>query len=160
MLRVSLVATGRLKAGLERDLAARYLHRANVAGRPLGLAAEARELDESRARRAEDRKREEAEALRAVFPATTLIVALDEAGRTLDSPGFANLFRMARDGGRNALIVAIGGPDGLDPDYRRDADHVVAFGAMTWPHQLVRVMAAEQIYRAVTILAGHPYHRA
>ncbi len=160
MLRVTLVATGRLKAGLERDLAARYLERAALAGRPLGLAVDARELDESRARRAEDRKREEADALRAAFPGTTVTVVLDEVGRALDSPGFANLFQTARDAGRGALIVVIGGPDGLDPEYRRGADDVVAFGAMTWPHQLVRVMAAEQIYRAVTILAGHPYHRA
>ena len=160
MLRVTLVATGRLKPGLERDLAAHYLERAALAGRPLGMAVGARELDESRARRPEDRKREEAEALRAAFPAATLTVALDEAGRTLDSAGFANLFGAARDAGRGAMIVVIGGPDGLDPDFRRSADHAVAFGAMTWPHQLVRVMAAEQIYRAATILAGHPYHRA
>ena len=77
-----------------------------------------------------------------------------------DPRRFASLFRTARDTGRSTLIVVIGGPDGLDPEYRRTADHAVAFGAMTWPHQLVRVMAAEQIYRAVTILAGHPYHRA
>ena len=159
MLRVTLVATGRLKAGLERDLAARYLERAALAARPLGLAVDTRELDESRARRAEDRKREEADALRSAFPGTTVIVALDEAGRTFDSPSFANLVETARDVGRGAMILVIGGADGLDPEYRRSADHVVAFGAMTWPHQLVRVMAAEQIYRAVTILAGHPYHR-
>ena len=160
MLRVTVVATGRLKAGPERELATRYIERATLAGRQLGVVVDVRELDESRARRAEERKREEAEALRAAVPGSAVTVVLDEVGRTLDSPGFAELFRAARDAGRNALIVVIGGPDGLDAEFRRAADHVVAFGAMTWPHQLVRVMAAEQIYRAVTILAGHPYHRA
>ena len=159
MLKVTLLGVGRLKAGLERDLAARYLDRATAAGRSLGLAVDARELEESRARRPEDRRRDEADALRAIVPATTAIVALDERGRALDSPGFAVLLGAARDGGRGELAVVIGGADGLDPEYRHGADHVIAFGAMTWPHQLVRVMAAEQIYRAVTILAGHPYHR-
>ena len=105
------------------------------------------------------RGRDEADALRAIVSATTAIVALDERGRALDSPGFAVLLGAARDGGHGELAVVIGGADGLDPEYRHGADHVIAFGAMTWPHQLVRVMAAEQIYRAVTILAGHPYHR-
>lgn len=160
MLRLTLLGIGRLKLGLERDLAARYLDRASAAGRSLGLAVDARELEESRARRAEDRRRDEADALRAILHASTEVVALDETGRALDSPGFAALIGAARDGGRGTLAVVIGGADGLDPEFRRRADHVVGFGAMTWPHQLVRVMAAEQIYRAVTIIAGHPYHKA
>ena len=159
MLRVTLVCVGRLKAGLERDLATRYLGRAAAAGRPLRLAIGAREVDESRARRAEDRKRDEAYAVRAAFAPATEVVVLDASGLALDSPGFASLIGTARDAGRGALAVVIGGADGLDPDFRRRADHVVAFGAMTWPHQIVRVMAAEQLYRSVTILAGHPYHR-
>lgn len=160
MLKVTLLGVGRLKVGLERDLAGRYLDRATVAGRSLGLAVGARELDESRARRPEDRRRDEADALRAIVAVTTEIVVLDEIGRALDSVGFASLLGAARDAGRGSLAVVIGGADGLDPEYRHRADHVVGFGAMTWPHQLVRVMAAEQIYRAITILAGHPYHRA
>ena len=160
MLRVTLVGVGRLKAGAERDLAARYLERAATAGRSLGLAIDAREHEESRARRAEDRKRDEAEALRATFPASTEIMVLDEIGRAVDSAGFARLIGSARDAGRAAMAVVIGGADGIDPEFRSRADHVIGFGAMTWPHQLVRVMAAEQLYRAVTILAGHPYHRA
>lgn len=159
MLRVTLIGIGRLKAGLERDLTSRYLERAALAGRPLGLAIETRELDESRARRAEDRKRDEAQALHAAIPGAAEIMALDEAGRILDSRKFAELIGSSRDTGRGALVIVIGGADGLDPVFRKHADHVVAFGAMTWPHQLVRVMAAEQIYRSVTIIAGHPYHR-
>lgn len=155
-----LVGVGRLKAGLERDLSARYLARATMAGRALGLAVEVRELEESRARRAEDRRREEAAALAAACPSGTEVLALDEVGRALDSVEFSTLIGTARDTGRGALAVVIGGADGLAPDIRHRADHVVSFGPMTWPHQLVRVMAAEQIYRSVTILAGHPYHRA
>lgn len=159
-MRVSLISVGRLKAGLERDLAARYQERAVLAGRPLGLAIESRELDESRARRAEQRRRDEAEAIRASVPPGAPIVALDESGRAVDSPAFAKLVGAARDAGRGFLAIVIGGHDGLDEALHGSAEHVVAFGAMTWPHQLVRVMAAEQIYRAVTILAGHPYHRS
>ena len=160
MLRVTLVGVGRLKAGLERDLASRYIDRSVAAGRPLGLMIDVRDLEESRARRAADRKREEASALRAAVSEDCEILALDETGRALDSQGFAAIVAAARDAGRSTLAIVIGGADGLDPEYRRGADHVVSFGAMTWPHQLVRVMAAEQIYRAVTIIAGHPYHRA
>ena len=160
MLRVTLLCVGRPKAGLERDLAARYLERAAVAGRRYGIAVEAREVEESRARRADDRKREEAVALSGICSSAVEVVALDETGLSLDSSAFANLVGAARDTGRAAIIFAIGGADGLDADFRHRADHVVGFGSMTWPHQLVRLMAAEQIYRSVTILAGHPYHRA
>ena len=88
------------------------------------------------------------------------VVALDERGASISSEKFAQVISKARDEGAPALAVLIGGPDGLDEALRARADLTIAFGAMTWPHQLVRVMAAEQIYRAATILAGHPYHRA
>ena len=94
------------------------------------------------------------------MPTASKIVTLDETGKSLDSLGFARIIGTARDAGAGSLTVVIGGADGLDTEFRRSADHVLAFGAMTWPHQLVRVMAAEQIYRSVTILAGHPYHRS
>lgn len=159
MLRLTIVGVGRLKAGLERELAARYVDRAALAGRSVGLSIEALEVDESRARRAADRKRAEAEELVFACRGTAEVVALDEVGKALDSPGFADLIGRARDTGRGGLMLVIGGADGLDPEFRRRADHVVCFGAMTWPHQLVRVMAAEQVYRSVTILSGHPYHK-
>ncbi len=160
MLRVTLVAIGRLKSGPERELATRYLERAIAAGRSLGLSFEVHEIDESRARRSEDRKREEAKAVGTCLAPGAAVVTLDESGRALDSADFAGLICAARDSARGTFALIIGGPDGLDPAFRKNADHVVAFGSMTWPHQLVRVMAAEQIYRAVTILAGHPYHRS
>ena len=158
-MRVTLLCVGRLKASAERDLAARYLDRAKAAGRSLGIVLDVRELEESRARRAEDRKAEEAEAILEVAGSGRMI-AFDEAGRPLDSVGFAARIGAARDESAARLSLVIGGPDGLDPRVRERAADVVAFGAMTWPHQLVRIMASEQIYRAVTILGGHPYHRA
>ncbi len=159
MLRVSLVCVGRAKAGAERDLAARYLERAGQAGRSAGLAFAVSEIDESRARRSEDRKAEEAKAI-AARCGSGPVVALDETGGGLDSKSFAAMIGAARDGGLGRFALVIGGPDGLDPAWRQTASHVLAFGAMTWPHQLVRVMASEQLYRAATMLTGHPYHRA
>lgn len=159
-LRLLLSAIGRAKAGPERDLVARYISRAAAAGRGIGFSSIAvRETDESRARRAEDRKLEEAEALRAIIGAAPFI-ACDESGRNVSSGDFAAALALQRDSGVAALTLVIGGPDGLDAGLRAEARLVMAFGAMTWPHQLARVLAAEQIYRAITILSGHPYHRA
>ncbi len=160
-MRLILAAIGRLKAGPERDIAARYLARAAAGARSVGLAGvDLRELDESRARRPEDRRVDEAKALRALIPAGARIVALDERGDAPTSEIFAVDIGKARDSGIPAYVVALGGADGFDPEFRAAAHMVLAFGAMTWPHQLARIMAAEQIYRATTILAGHPYHRA
>lgn len=160
MLRVTLACVGRLKAGPERSLAERYVARAGAAGRGIGLGFEMREVAESRARRPEDRKAEEAAAIRVLIAADAVMIALDETGDPLDSAAFARRLGAIRDAGAPSLGLLIGGADGLDPALRRAATATIAFGAMTWPHQLVRIMAAEQIYRAVTILAGHPYHRA
>ena len=160
-MKLLLVSIGRLKAGPERELVARYHDRAAAAARGVGIAGlDMRELDESRARRPEDRKIEEARAIRALIPTGARLVLLDERGKALGSETFAADVGKARDSGAPAYVLVIGGPDGLDAALRLEADLVLAFGAMTWPHQLVRVMAAEQLYRAVTILAGHPYHRA
>jgi 23S rRNA (pseudouridine1915-N3)-methyltransferase len=158
-VRLLLVSVGRTKAGPERDLTKRYLERATTAGRGLGFAVEHREIEESRARRAQDRKLEEAKAVRAVLGIATRLIACDQSGRTLTSAEFAADLGKSRDQGVPMVSLVIGGPDGLDPDFRAAADLVLAFGAMTWPHQLACIMAAEQIYRAVTILSGHPYHR-
>ena len=159
MLRVTLVCVGRVKTGPERELATRYVDRARMAGRGIGLAVSLREIDESRARRPEDRKAEEATAILASIAPGTRLVAFDERGRTMDSAAFAKAIETARDGASDLALV-VGGPDGIDPALREAAVLVVAFGAMTWPHQLVRIMAGEQVYRAITILSGHPYHRA
>jgi 23S rRNA (pseudouridine1915-N3)-methyltransferase len=164
-MRFHLVCVGRLKAGPERDLAYHYLTRASGLGRSLGVSAvDMREIEESKARRPQDRKKDEAKALRALLidlgAAPGGFIACDETGENLTSPGFAERLRRLRDQGVNDLAFLLGGPDGLDPDFRAEAAFSVAFGALTWPHQLARIMAAEQIYRALTVLAGHPYHRA
>jgi len=159
-LKIILVAVGRLKSGPERDLCGRYIERAQALARSVGLTGvEAREIDESRARRPEDRKAEEARAVLALLPDDARLVVLDERGRSLTSPDFAADIGRLRDDGASAYALVIGGPDGIADELRAKAHKVLAFGAMTWPHQMVRFMAAEQIYRATTILAGHPYHR-
>ncbi len=159
-MRLLLICVGRLKAGLERDLASRYLERAGAAGRALGFTSiEWREIEESRARRPEDRKTEEAKLIRAQAVIHARIVLFDEHGSSLDSKAFAALLANIRDEGAPSISMVIGGPDGLAPELRSEAAASISFGQMTWPHQLVRVMAAEQIYRAMTILSCHPYHR-
>ena len=160
-MRVQLIAVGRLKAGAERELVARYMDRAAAAARGVGIAGvELREIDESRARRPDDRKAGEARAIAALLPPGARVCALDERGRALASEAFAADMGAARDRGAAAFALVVGGPDGLDAEFVAKAALTLAFGAMTWPHQLVRAMAAEQVYRAMTILAGHPYHRA
>ncbi len=160
-MRIILAAVGRLKAGPEREMSARYLERAQAACRQVGLTAvEIREFEESRARRPEDRKAVEGEAIFALLAKGGRLIVLDERGKSLTSEAFAQDIAAARDSASGGYVIAIGGPDGVDEDLRGKADIVLSFGAMTWPHQMVRVMALEQIYRAVTILSGHPYHRA
>lgn len=159
-MRLSLLCVGRLKAGPERELAARYETRAAAGARSARLTGfETREIDESRARRPQERKADEARALLALVPPGAVLIALDERGKAMTSPAFAQEIARARDAGAPAFVLALGGPDGHDPSLIDGARMSLAFGAMTWPHQLARVMAAEQIYRAVTILSGHPYHR-
>jgi 23S rRNA (pseudouridine1915-N3)-methyltransferase len=159
-MRVSVFAIGRLKTGPDRDGVERYLDRAGKAGRALGLTSiSVREWDESRAARTEDRREAEARLMVEALPAGAVLVALDERGRSLTSPEFAQRVGGWRDSGRGDLVFAIGGADGHGDAIRTRADLLLSFGAMTWPHQLVRLMLAEQIYRVTTILAGHPYHR-
>jgi 23S rRNA (pseudouridine1915-N3)-methyltransferase len=159
-MRISLFAVGRLKNGPERELAERYIDRFAKAGPAIGLElGKLIEINESRATNAETRKREEAAHLEKLLADGAMLILLDERGRALDSPAFADLVGGMRDAGKRDLIMAIGGPDGLDPALGSHAAHMLSFGKMTWPHQMVRVMLAEQLYRAVTILSGHPYHR-
>jgi 23S rRNA (pseudouridine1915-N3)-methyltransferase len=158
-LRIVIAAIGRMKTGPERELIARYLDRARLSGKPLALTGfDVAEVTESRASSASARKAEEAKALRAALP-DGIVVALDEDGKTQTSEAFARLLSRWRDDGRPAVSFAIGGADGIEPDFFADADLTLSFSPLTWPHQLVRIMLAEQLYRATTILAGHPYHR-
>lgn len=159
-MRLTLLAVGRLKNGPERELLTRYADRAAAMCRPNGFAGlTLREVDEGHGRGAPERMREETRRLSAELPDGTLVFALDERGSSLSSPDFARALGEARDAGRAGAAVLVGGPDGLDPSWRTGSARLVAYGAATFPHGLVRVLAAEQIYRALTILAGHPYHR-
>lgn len=158
-MRIAIAAIGRMKSGPERELVARYLERAASSGKPLALTGfEVTEINESRAGSAAARKAEEAKALHAALP-EGITVMLDERGKGLNSEAFANQLARWRDDGRPAVGFVIGGADGIDPDFVRSADLTVSFSPMVWPHQLVRIMLAEQLYRATTILSGHPYHR-
>jgi 23S rRNA (pseudouridine1915-N3)-methyltransferase len=159
-MRLIVAAIGRLKAGAERELADRYRDRVAKAGRAVGLRdIEIVEIRESRAPEAARRILEESIALANIIPERAIVVALDSGGDNLDSGAIAGALRGWRDAGRPAAVLVIGGADGLGAELTRRADLTLAFGAATWPHQLVRIMLLEQLYRAVTILAGHPYHR-
>jgi 23S rRNA (pseudouridine1915-N3)-methyltransferase len=160
-MRLLVICIGRLKQGPERELAERYRERFDDIGRKLGFRGlEIHEIPESRARDPATRIGEEAMAISAAIPDKSVLVALDERGDNIDSSGFARHLGRWRDQSVANTIFMIGGADGLSPDLRRKAKLSVAFGSATWPHQMVRVMLLEQIYRAATILAGHPYHRA
>ena len=160
-MRLIVIAIGRLKQGPERDLAERYRDRFDDIGRKLGFRGlEVYEIPESRARDAATRIGEEAAAISALIPDKSSIIALDERGDTIDSATFARHLGRWRDESVPNAVFLIGGADGLSPDLRRKTKLSVAFGKATWPHQMVRVMLLEQVYRAATILSGHPYHRA
>lgn len=155
-MRVHLCAVGRLRGGPERDLIDDYVMRFNRTGRALGLGPFA--LSEVEDRKGGGMEAEAALLSRAV-PTGALTVVMDERGRTLTSPEFAEQLGKWRDAGRQDVAFCIGGADGLAPNFRHSADFALSFGAMVWPHMLVRVMLAEQLYRAASILAGSPYHR-
>ncbi len=152
-LRVTVAAVGRDRASLTRDLFEDYCRRSSWSIRLVEIAAQSR-LPLAR------RLADEGERLLATVPDRAVAVALDEHGRQLDSLAFARELGRWRDRGESELAFLIGGADGLAPGVLERAAAVVALGPMTWPHRLVRVMLAEQLYRAETILAGHPYHRA
>jgi 23S rRNA (pseudouridine1915-N3)-methyltransferase len=160
-MRLIIIAIGRLKQGPEREIVERYRKRFDDAGRKLGFrGVEIVEIAESRARNASARMAEEAAAISAAIPENSVLVTLDERGDNVDSVAFARRLGQWRDQAATNTVFVIGGADGLSPDLRGKAKLRVAFGAATWPHQMVRVMLLEQLYRAATILAGHPYHRA
>lgn len=155
-MRITIAAVGRLKRGPEQLLLNDYMDRASLAGRPLALGPFAvAEIDERKAR---DRARQSA-ALIAAVPQGAFAIALDERGETVSSPGFARMLAELRDRGTPETVFLIGGADGHDEALRAAAGGVISLGPMVWPHMLARVMLAEQLYRAVSILGGGPYHR-
>ena len=154
-MRLVLAAVGRLRGGPLAEAVADYAARLKAGRWPLELI----ECEERRPLAPAARMAREAELLRAAIPKGAFAIALDERGATLDSAAFAQRLGRLRDAGRDVACL-IGGADGLDPGLRAACDLTLCLGAMTWPHMLVRVLIAEQLYRAQSILAGHPYHRA
>lgn len=157
-MRLVLAAMGRLGDTPENRMARDYLARATATGRALGFTSA--DLIEAEPRKGGGPlKAREAEALIQAAGDGAVLIACDEHGEGLSSRQIAARFDKLKDGGEKRLVLMIGGADGLDADLLARARFRLAFGPQTWPHALVRVMAAEQIYRAVSILAGTPYHR-
>ncbi|MFD0978753.1 23S rRNA (pseudouridine(1915)-N(3))-methyltransferase RlmH [Tropicimonas aquimaris] len=155
-MRLSIVAVGRLRPGPELSLVSDYLQRAERSGRPLGISsASVIEVDDRKG----GGKAGEAALIRKALPKGARLVCLDERGKVIGSPDFAQRIAEWRDTGTQDIAFVIGGADGIDPALVAEADFTLSFGKMVWPHMLVRVMLSEQIYRAVSILAGAPYHR-
>ena len=155
-MRLEIRAVGRLKAGPERALVDDYLARAGAQGRSVGLGpVQDREVDP---RSLKDRAAQ-TDALCGDLEPGALVIALDETGRALRSRELADLIAHARDEGARQAAFLIGGADGHARERLPDGARLISFGRATWPHKLVRAMLAEQIYRAVSILAGAPYHR-
>ncbi|HMN39027.1 MAG TPA: 23S rRNA (pseudouridine(1915)-N(3))-methyltransferase RlmH [Hyphomicrobium sp.] len=160
-MRLIIAAVGKLKDDAERQMCERYAKRFNATGRPIGLGPlEIAELAESRNASAEARKNDEAARLLKITTQADLTIALDAAGSQMASDAFAHLLARERDGGNRYAAFLIGGPDGHGEAVLRGAKLKLSLGAMTLPHGLARVVLAEQLYRAATILTGHPYHRA
>lgn len=160
-MKISIHAVGRMKAGPEKQLADRYFERFAKSGPTVGLEFSGLvEIAEGRAQTATERRREEGQKLQTQLQQGTVLMLLDERGRDFSSEDLAGRIGLLRDGRRKALVIAIGGADGHDQSLRDQAELMVSFGALTWPHQLVRVMLGEQLYRVATILSGHPYHRS
>ena len=156
---IHLLCVGKMKRGPEQDLLTRYTDRARATGKQLGLGKiTITEFPESRAGTAEARKAEEAGLISARIPDGSVVVVLDERGKAISTRQFSQILSAAFGQARPICFV-IGGADGLDPSLREKADHCICFGAMTVPHQIARILLAEQIYRGTTVLTNHPYHR-
>jgi 23S rRNA (pseudouridine1915-N3)-methyltransferase len=159
-MKIVILCVGRLKDDAERAIVERYVQRLSQVGPPLGhTGVSVIDIPESKARAAAERKAGEADELRRRMPAGSRHAALDEHGKMLSSAEFAAWLGRMRDNGQRELCFLIGGPDGLDPELAQSATLALSFGRMTLPHGLARAALAEQLYRAATILAGHPYHR-
>ena len=155
-MKILIAAIGRLRDGHEAALTADYLQRAGAAGRQLGIKSV--DLIEVEAKPSGD-PRAEAGALFRATPDNSRKILLDERGAEWASRQLAEKLARWRDDGLACATFWIGGADGVSQSVKDNADEKLAFGRQTWPHRLVRVMISEQIYRAVTILSGNPYHR-
>jgi 23S rRNA (pseudouridine1915-N3)-methyltransferase len=154
-MQLKIAAVGRMRAGPEADLVNDYLSRTDKIGRAVGIGpASVQEVDAKKGGMVA-----EAALLEKATQRSRPLIALDERGKTLDSPEFAAKLGDWRDQGCGIATFIIGGADGIDPALRAKVDMSLSFGRMVWPHMLVRVMLAEQLYRATSILTGSPYHR-
>jgi len=151
-MRITLLAVGRMKAGAAQDLYELYAARLRW---PLTV----KEVEERRSLPPEALKQQEGALLLAALPRGARVVALDEGGKEMSSRDFAGLLGRWQDEGVGETAFVIGGADGLSAEVRQAADVILSLGRMTWPHMLVRGLLAEQLFRAESILAGHPYHR-
>lgn len=159
-MRITICAVGRLKRAPEAELCSDYLTRAEKLGRQVGITkAQIIEVAESDDAQSAARKAQEADALHAKMSSGAMIICLDEHGQSVDSKSFSNIIKRAADDGTSELAFVIGGPDGLSPELLERASRTICFGRMTWPHRIARVMLLEQVYRAVTLMVNHPYHR-
>lgn len=155
-MHLKIAAVGRLRAGPEADLANDYLSRIDKIGRSVGIGPTT--IQEVEAKKGG--MTAEAVLLEKATQGSRPLIILDERGKTLSSPEFASKLGEWRDQGSSAATFIIGGADGIDPALRTKGDLSLSFGRMVWPHMLVRVMLAEQLYRATSILTGSPYHRS
>ena len=159
-MHIVITAIGRMKSGNEREMLEKYVKRVIQTGKMIGVSGiDIIEPNESRAKSSELRKEEEARKLLAAISTQSSVVALDESGDSLNSKDLANFVDAQINNGKEKLTFVIGGADGLGSAVFKRANKTIAFGSMTWPHMLARIMLTEQIYRAITILSGHPYHR-
>ena len=154
-MKITILAVGRLGRATETALAKDYVDRATAAGRALGLGS----VDILEVEAKKPGKEAEADAILPALPEGAYLIACDEHGTAHASRRFTDKIAKLRDRGERRLVFVIGGADGLSPRILEAARETLAFGPQTWPHALVRVLLAEQVYRAVTILAGSPYHR-
>ena len=160
-MRLLVLAVGHARGTSEGALIDDYIARANAFGKRLGLSSTTvEEVAISKLREARARVAEEGERLAARIPASSHVIFCDARGKGMTSEAFAEMIGAMRDAGARDLVFLLGGPDGLDPGPSVKAGRSLAFGPQTWPHLLARAMLAEQLYRALTILGGHPYHRA
>jgi 23S rRNA (pseudouridine1915-N3)-methyltransferase len=160
-MRLLIAAIGKLKQGPERELFAHYLGRAEAAGRKVHLSPlDVVEIAEAKGATPQARMEAEARSLLAKRPASHKLICLDRGGTQLGSEGFAHILAKYRDTGVQGVAFFIGGADGLGLSASFKADLMLSLGPMTLPHGLARIVLAEQIYRVMTLLSGHPYHRA
>ena len=159
-MQISILAIGRLKAGPEQELYDRFADRIRKSGKSLHISdLTLTEITESKSPDKSRRMKDEADLLLSAAGEGAQIILLDERGKDVSSRDFADLLMKYRDDGANRLCFAIGGPDGHGEAIKQGSVRSIRLGSMTWPHQIVRILLVEQIYRAITILSGHPYHR-